>query len=154
MTASDGGNQDPFRLPPGGGPPPPSAPPQQDGPPPPQPPPVAADTRATRVRLTLLTVTAAVTSVLAPPVGVVLGLLTVVLAVRARSLPRAGRVTAGVLGGLAVAVGVAVTVVGLLFRTEITEYSRCLQGANTRLAQQACQDALDEALRERVGLAR
>jgi hypothetical protein len=102
----------------------------------------------------MLTVTAAVTSVLAPPVGVVLGLLTVVLAVRARSLRRAGRVTAGVIGGLAIAVGVAVTVVGLMFRTEITEYSRCLQGANTRLAQQSCQDALDQALRERVGLER
>jgi hypothetical protein len=138
VSERDGEGQDPFRVTA------PGSPAAVAGPPPPPSP----QDRARAVRLVILAVAALATAVLAPPVGAVLGVLTLTLAVRSRSLRTATRVVAGVAGGIAVLVGIFVTASALLLRTEITEYSQCLQGANTRLAQQACQDALNEALED------
>jgi hypothetical protein len=89
----------------------------------------------------------------APPVGAVLGVVAVVLAVRARhSVPRRTRVLAIGAGSVAVVVGLTITGVGLLFRDEITQYSRCLQAANTVQARQNCQDTLNESLSAKLGL--
>lgn len=109
--------------------------------------------RRMTVRLTVLAIASVATAFLAPPVGAVLGLVTVVQATRAR-----GRVTTQTrlltiaASVVAVVVGVAATAVGLAFRTEITDFSRCSQAANTQLAQQNCQDSLSDALRSRLGL--
>ncbi len=110
-----------------------------------------ASQRAAPARLVILAVAAVVTSVLAPPVGALLGLLTLVLALRARSVGPGLRVTVALVGAGAMLVGVAVSAVAIAFRTEITDYSACLQGANTRLAEQACQQNLNDALGDRLG---
>jgi hypothetical protein len=138
VSERDGEGQDPFRVTA------PGSPTEVAGPPPPPSP----QDRARAVRLVILAVAALATAVLAPPVGAVLGVLTLTLAVRSRSLRTGTRLVAGVAGGIAVLAGILVTASALLLRTEITEYSQCLQGANTRLAQQACRDALNEALED------
>lgn len=136
MVDNGGEPRDPFRV---GGPAGPGRPGQPDR-------------RDTGARLTILAVASLVTAVLLPPVGLVLGIVTVVAAVR--SGERAGaaaRLTAAAAASAALVISIAVIAVGLLFVTEISRYSRCLQGANTRLAEQACQDELNEALLSRLG---
>lgn len=129
--------------------PPPARPPAPPGPPEP---PTPAE-RASSARMVIVGVAALGTAVLAPPVGAVLGVLTLVLAARAGRASTGLRAVMVLVGGAAVVVGTAATVGALLLRTEITQYRDCVQGANTRVAQQSCQDALDAALRERVGIA-
>lgn len=152
-VAKDGGDpHDPFRVDGGAGPPavggqPPSGQPPSGGPSRAQP-----GRRPTGTRLAILAVACLLTAVLAPPVGVVLAIVTIVLA--ARSGDRAGSATrlltvAAASAGLVV--GIAATALGLLLADEVSEYSRCLSGANTRLARQACQDELTEALVSRLG---
>jgi len=126
------------------------------GPPPAGPPaapePATPAERASSARMVIVGIAALGTAVLAPPVGAVLGVLTLVLTARAGRASTGLRALMVLVGGAAVLVGTAATVGALLLRTEITEYRDCVQGANTRLAQQGCQDALDDALRERVGI--
>ena len=159
MSASGGDPDDPFRtdappvhmVEPGAGPP---APPSDRSPDPSpdhvEPTPQA---RALGLRLAIVSVAAVASAFVAPPLGAVLGVMAIVLALRSkgRVLPRV-RAIALVAGSIAVVVGVAISVVGWLCRTEITDYSRCLQGANTRQAEQNCQDALNDALSSRLGL--
>ena len=159
MSASGGDPDDPFRTDapsahmaePGAGPstPPPDPSPHRS-PDPDEPTPQA---RALGLRLAIVSVAAVASAFFAPPLGAVLGLMAVVLALRSkgRVLPRV-RTIALVAGFIAIVVGVAISVVGWLFRTEITDYTRCLQGANTRQAEQNCQDALNDALSSRLGL--
>lgn len=153
--ASDGGDpRDPFRV---GGPVPPGSPPadvphgQPGGPAGPGRP-GQPDRRATGTRLAILAVASLVTAVLFPPVGLALGILTIVAAVRSgERVGATGRLAAVAAASAALVVSVAVIAVGLLFATEIGQYSRCLQGANTRLAQQACQDEFSDAVLSRLG---
>lgn len=155
MSASGGDPDDPFRtdappLPmvePGAGAP---TPPPDPSPEPVEPTPQA---RALGLRLAIVSVAAVASAFFAPPVGALLGVMAVVLALRSkgRVLPRV-RTIALVAGSIAIVVGVAISVVGWLFRTEITDYTRCLQGANTRQAEQNCQDALNDSLSSRLGL--
>ncbi len=119
---------------------------------PPAPPTATPRQLAQPARLVIVAVAAVVTSVLAPPVGAVLGLLALVLALRSHAAGPGLRVTVAVVGAGAMLVGVAVSAVAVAFRAEITEYSACLQGANTRLAEQACQQALNQVLADRLGL--
>jgi hypothetical protein len=79
--------------------------------------------------------------------------VAVVRAVLARALvPRRTRLVAIAAGVVAVVVGLTITAAALLLREEITEYSRCMQAANTVQAQQNCQDALNSSLSSRLGL--
>jgi hypothetical protein len=103
------------------------------------------------LRLVLLAAAAAFTSLLAPPVGVLLGLLCLVAAVRATVVSPGVRVAAALVGGAALVLGIGVTAVAVAFRTELSTYNTCLQGANTRLAEQACRADLDEVLSQRLG---
>jgi hypothetical protein len=146
---AQGGSEDgdPFRTD-GAAPRPPPSPtgPPDDAPPTPE-------VRATALRLALVSVAGMAAAFFAPPVGAVLGVVAVVLAVRARhSVPRRTRVLAIGAGSVAVVVGLTITGVGLLFRDEITQYSRCLQAANTVQARQNCQDTLNESLSSKLGL--
>lgn len=116
--------------------------------------PPAPAQRALTARMVAVGVAALVASVLAPPLGALLGVLTLVQVARADRASGGLRALMGVVGGAAVVVGVAASIGAWLLRAEITSYRDCVQGANTRVAQQTCQDALDLALRERLGLAR
>jgi hypothetical protein len=102
--------------------------------------------------MVVVSVAALATAVLAPPVGVVLGVLALVLVVRTRASPPGLRVAMGLVAGAAVVLGVAVSLGAWVLRSELEEYRTCIQGANTRVAQQGCQDALDGALRDRLGV--
>lgn len=109
--------------------------------------------RRMAVRLTVQAIASVATAFLAPPVGAALGLVTVVQAARAGGrVATRTRVLTIVASAVAIVVGVAATAVGLAFRTEITDFSQCSQAANTQLAQQNCQDSLNDALRSRLGL--
>jgi 4-hydroxybenzoate polyprenyltransferase len=110
-------------------------------------------TRRVAVALAVLSVAAVTAAFLAPPLGAVLGVVAVVRAVLARALvPRRTRLVAIAAGVVAVVVGLTITAAALLLREEITEYSRCMQAANTVQAQQNCQDALNSSLSSRLGL--
>lgn len=154
MSQPGGEPRDPFRT---DGRPPATTPPTQ-----PPPPPSGQDgdqtstdpqARRTAIRLAVVSVAAVASAFFAPPVGVVLGVVAIVVAVRSREVvPSRPRVLAIVSGSIALVVGVTITGAALFFREEITEYSRCLQAANTVQAQQNCQDALNESLSSRLGL--
>lgn len=153
MSASGGDPDDPFRTDappaltsgqaPGAPNPPPQAPPDPVEPTP--------QARALALRLAIISVAGVAASFFAPPFGAVLGVVTVVLALRSKGvvLPRV-RTIALVAGSMAILVGVALSAVGWLFLDEIVDYRQCTQGANTRQAQQNCQDALTDALRSRL----
>jgi hypothetical protein len=109
--------------------------------------------RRTAIRLAVLSVAAVGSAFFAPPVGAVLGVVAIVIAVRSRHLvPPRPRLLAILSGSMAVVVGTTLTGGALLLREEITEYRRCLQAANTVQAEQNCQDALSESLSSRLGL--
>lgn len=163
MSASGGDPHDPFRT----DAPPTSVPEQprdksgdqSHGPsaPPPDPPPDPAEqtpqARALALRLAIISVAAVAAAFFAWPVGAALGVVTVVLALRSKgSVPPRVRTIALVAGSIAIVVGVAITVVAWVFRTELIDYNQCVQGANTRQAEQNCQDALTDALTSRLGL--
>jgi chromate transport protein ChrA len=105
------------------------------------------------IRLAVLSIAAVGAAFFAPPVGAVLGVVAIVLAVRAKTVvPSRPRVVAIVSGVIAVLIGVVLSSAALLFRTELIEYDRCRNAANTVQAQQNCQDALNESLASRLGL--
>jgi len=109
--------------------------------------------RRTAIRLAVLSVAAVGSAFFAPPVGALLGVVAIVIAVRSRrEVPSRPRLLAILSGSIAVVVGTALTGAALFFREEITEYSRCRQAANTVQAEQNCQDALNESLASRLGL--
>jgi hypothetical protein len=61
------------------------------------------------------------------------------------------RVAAALVAAGALVVGLGVTAVAIAFRSELGTYSTCLQGANTRVAEQTCRADLDDALEQRLG---
>jgi hypothetical protein len=103
-------------------------------------------------RMVVVAIAGLAAALVAPPVGAVLGLLALVLVARARAAAPGLRVAMAAVAGLAVVLGVVVSIGAWVLRTEISEYRACAQGANTLIARQTCQDALDAALRERLGL--
>lgn len=148
MSQSGGEPRDPFRT--DGSPPPspPSGQPEEPGKPE-----MTPEARRTGIRLAVVSVAAVGSAFFAPPVGAVLGVVAIVLAVRTKAMvPSRPRVLALVSGSIAVVIGIVITVAAVVFRAEITEYTRCLQAANTVQAEQNCQDALNESLSSRLGL--
>jgi hypothetical protein len=103
------------------------------------------------IRLSIIAAAALVCSLVAPPIGVVLGVVVVVLAVRSPGvLPRRTRGLVIAVGVLAALVGVAVTGFAVMFRDEVADYSRCIQAANTQQARANCDVALRDALTSRL----
>lgn len=149
MSQPGGEPRDPLRT--DGNPPPgpaPTSPPEG----PDQPPPDSVGARRTAIRLAVVSIAAVGAAFFAPPVGVVLGIVAIVLGLRTKHVvPTRPRVLALVSGSMALVVGVVITSAALVFRAEITQYSRCIQGANTVQAQQNCQDELNESLSSRIG---
>lgn len=151
MSQPGGEPRDPFRT--DGPPPPPQAPSPSpsSGPDDREPPTPQARRRA--IRLAVVSIAAVGAAFFAPPVGAVLGVVAIVLAVRSKTVvPSRPRVIAIVSGVIAVLVGVVLSSAALLFRAELVEYDRCRNAANTVQAQQNCQDALNESLASRLGL--
>jgi hypothetical protein len=109
--------------------------------------------RQTR-RLVLLAVCAAVLALALPPVGLGLGVLTLVaLVVRHRrkiGIPRPVAVLTITAATFAVLAGGLLSVVLVLFGTETSALRECLAGANTRVAEQVCQDEFTDSIRQRV----
>lgn len=162
------GDGDPFRLPEttqGNSSPPPPPPPQDHPtsgePPADRPPPSVADQQRRPSRALLLGLLSLGLAFIAPPVGALLGGWTVLQVLRegrdARRTGGDGRLRGigllGVLAGvLAVVVGTLATIALLTFRSEISEFSECRAGANTRVASAGCQSDLEEAIFDRLGL--
>jgi hypothetical protein len=115
------------------------------------PPPDSA--RQTRL-LVFLAIGAAILAIAVPPVGMTIGVGTlVVLAVRRRrkvTLPRPVVILVMTAGVFAVLVGGLLSLVLLLLGTETTTLRECLVGANTRVAEQICQDDFADAVRDRL----
>lgn len=143
--------RDPFRT--DGSPPPrPEGPPRSPGGGDDRQPP-SPEARRKAIRLAVVSIAAVGGAFFAPPLGAVLGVVAIVLAVRATHVvPARPRVLAIVSGSIAVVVGVVISAAALIFRAELVEYNRCRQAANTVQAEQNCQDALNEALASRLGL--
>ncbi|MGA7688920.1 MAG: hypothetical protein WCA29_06785 [Jiangellales bacterium] len=163
MSVSGGDPHDPFRTDAPSTPATEKTNDQSGGPsggpqaPPPEPPPDPVEplpqSRALALRLAIISVAAVAAAFFAWPVGAALGVVTVVLALRSKgTVPPRVRAIALVAGSIAIVVGVAISVVAWVFRTEFLDYNQCVQGANTRQAQQNCQDALTDALTSRLGL--
>lgn len=109
----------------------------------------------------LLGMTSLVLAVLAPPIGAVLGIWTIVTGRRrlppdpatGTPPPRGSSQTFGVVAGAVAAIGgVLLSIAFLVFMDDITEYNECRAGANTRVAQDACQSAFEDAILGRFGL--
>lgn len=106
-----------------------------------------------RIRwLAMLSAAAAVFAVGVPPLGVALGVATLVVAIRrrkeigsiglgalARSIPMAG-------GIFALVVGSVMSVVLLLWGDELLDYRDCERGALTELARDRCEREFMEAV--------
>ncbi|MGH8773982.1 MAG: hypothetical protein ACRDWI_02045 [Jiangellaceae bacterium] len=104
--------------------------------------------------LGMLGVLAVLLAVLVPLVGVVLGGVTVVIGARHRSPARFLRLPvrgmAMTTGGIALVVGAALSLVSVLIGDELDQLRQCLAGANTRVAEQNCQDEFSDALERRL----
>ncbi len=115
------------------------------------PPPDSA--RQTRL-LVFVAIGAAILAIAMPPVGMAIGVGTlVVLAVRRRrkvTLPRPAVILVMTAGVFAILVGGFLSLVLLLLGTETATLRECLAGANTRVAKQICQDAYADAVRDRL----
>lgn len=105
------------------------------------------------IRLSIVAAAALVCSVVAPPIGAVLGLVVIVLTVRSSAvLPRRTRHLVVAVGVLAAFVGVVVTGIAVAFRAEISDYSQCIQAANTQQARANCDTTLREDLTSRLDM--
>lgn len=91
-------------------------------------------------------------------VGLGLGVLAIVLGVRARRAAVVAQrsestgVVAIVLGSVGTAFVAAVLASYLVFWSEINVYNDCRSGANTQQAESACSEQLLEHARRRIGL--
>jgi hypothetical protein len=107
-------------------------------------------------RVVLLGALAAFVTVPLPPLGLALGVLTLVLAARLRREPEARQVGIAatllplLAGSFAVVVGAALSALALWLGQEIGDLRDCLGGALTRAAEQSCQDQFREAVEERL----
>lgn len=94
-----------------------------------------------------------------PPLGIVMGVVAIVFGALARRIARPARVRAPgavpgiVLGIVGTVIASLVAMVLLTFWDEWTQAQDCLEGANTRSAQQKCQDTLIKQVNERAGTA-
>lgn len=111
-----------------------------------------ADRRQT-ARLAIVAVAALACAMLAPPVGAAIGVVALVLVVRSKdAVSTRARVLTAVAGLLAVVLGLTITTVAVVFRAEITDYSRCLSAANTVQARDNCEADFADAVGSRLGL--
>ena len=114
------------------------------------------DTARQARTLGLLAAIAAVMAIVVPPAGVVLGVVTLVLAARRRSRDRFARIglsvrAASVAGGVfALVVGGLLSLVSVLLGEETGQLRECLAGANTRVAERICQNEFMDALQSRL----
>jgi hypothetical protein len=97
---------------------------------------------------------AVIMAIALPPVGLALGIATlVVMALRRTGKVGMSRPTAlltVVSGVFAVVVGGLLSVLLLLLGQEMTSLRECLAGANTRVAEQVCQDEFRDAVLRRL----
>jgi hypothetical protein len=109
--------------------------------------------RQTRL-LVFLAISAALLALVMPPIGLAAGIGTlVVLGVRQRrklTVPRRTFILAMTTGLFAILVGGFLSLVLALLGTETAAFRECLAGANTRVAQQVCQDEFADAVRSRI----
>jgi hypothetical protein len=104
----------------------------------------------------ILGIGAVIFAVLLFPLGLLMGIAAIVLGALARrgarpaGLRTPGAVPGIVLGILATVFASLVAVTAAVFWDEVNTYRVCIEGANTRSAQQGCQDALVEQLNERM----
>ena len=105
--------------------------------------------------LGLLAAIASTMAVAVPPAGFMVGVVTLVLGLRQRRAvfarlrmsPRVVSVGGGV---FALVVGGALTLVALFLSDETGQLRECRSGANTRVAEQICQDEFMDSLRHRL----
>lgn len=105
--------------------------------------------------LGLLAAIATTMALAVPPAGFIVGVVTLVLAMRHRRAvfarlrmsPRVVSVGGGV---FALVVGGALTLLALFLGDETGQLRECLSGANTRVAEQICQDEFMDSLRHRL----
>ena len=105
--------------------------------------------------LGLLAAIATAMAVAVPPAGFIVGVVTLVLAMRHRRAvfarlrisPRVVSVGGGV---FALVVGGALTLVALFLGDGTGQLRECLSGANTRVAEQICQDEFMDTLRDQL----
>ena len=114
------------------------------------PPDAARHTRS----LVFLAISAAFLALAVPPIGLAAGIGTlVVLGIRQRqkrTVPRRAFILAMTTGVFAILVGGFLSLVLALLGAETAAFRECLAGANTRVAQQVCQDEFADAVRSRV----
>ena len=114
------------------------------------PPDAARQTRS----LVFLAISAALLALAVPPIGLAAGIGTlVVLVVRQRrnvTVPRRAFILTMTTGVFAILVGGFLSLVLALLGTETEAFRECLAGANTRVAQQVCQDEFADAVRGRI----
>ena len=105
--------------------------------------------------LGMLATIATTMAIAVPPAGLIVGIVTLVLAMRHRRAvfarlgvsPRVVSVGGGV---FALVVGGALTLVTLFLGDATGQLRECLSGANTRVAEQICQDEFMDSLRHRL----
>jgi hypothetical protein len=106
--------------------------------------------------LGLVAVIAAVMAIAIPPAGIVLGIVTLVVAARSRSsaggpqLSRQAMVLSVSGGVFALVVGGLLSLFSLLLGAETGQLRECLAGANTRVAEQGCQSEFMDAVQRRL----
>lgn len=109
--------------------------------------------RQTRM-LVFLALSAAILAIAVPPIGMVAGIGTLIaLAARQRrhqKVPRRAFLLAVTTGVFAILVGGFLSIVLALLGAETAAFRECLAGANTRQAQQVCQDEFADAVRARI----
>lgn len=111
------------------------------------------ENRGLVLRVGLVAAAAVGMAFILPPLGMVLGVVVAVAVVRLGArLPARARVVLIGSGMLASVIGLSITVVTAVFRSELGTYSACMDGANTHLARQNCQDALYASVSDRLGL--
>jgi hypothetical protein len=92
------------------------------------------------------------------PVGLVLGIVAIVVAVKARKqasrdrAPAPGTVPAIVMASIGLALAGMQLVVSILLWSEISGYQECLSSANTTTDETACQDRYFAEIESKLGL--
>jgi predicted ABC-type sugar transport system permease subunit len=93
------------------------------------------------------------------PVGLVLGVVALVVGVRAHLRARRERavvpraVVAGiVMGAVGTAVSIPMLAVSMFFHAEMGQYAKCHASANTIADEQACKDAFVRSIEKKVRL--
>ena len=85
-------------------------------------------------------------------VALVLSFGSMSAAKRARTRRPRGAIAAAVLGLVAFAFCSLALAGFLIFRTELTQYANCMNGANTTATQTACQNQFDNGVRNEIKL--